>query len=93
MTKRAKSIQAFVAELTKLTIDALPIKMAIQGNNPTLTSQEAKEILFQCQLNLQAHLVEIVENNEEQAEALMAELGVKWKTPPNYDFGTPPEEQ
>ena len=92
MTKRAKSIQGFVEELTKLTLDSTPLKMAIQGHNPSLSAVEATAIVRQCQLNLQAFMVGIVENNEEQAEALMAELNVKWNVPPTYDF-LPPEDE
>jgi hypothetical protein len=83
MTKRAKAIQGFVSEITKLAIDATPIKMGIQGSNPNLSAIEATLLLSQCQLNMQAHLVDILENNPEQAEALMAELGINWKIPPS----------
>lgn len=82
MTKRAKAIQGLVTEITKIAIDGTPIRMAIQGTNPTLTALEAQLLLLQSQLNMQAFLVDILENNPEQAEALMAELNIKWRNPP-----------
>lgn len=83
MTKRARAIQGMVAEITKLGIDGMTIKMAIQGANPNLSPDAGRALLLQSQLNMQAHLVDILENNPEQAEALMAELNLKWRIPPS----------
>jgi len=82
MTKRAKAIRGFVIELQTLALDGTPLRMALQGHSTTCTAQEAEERLHQSTLNLQAYLVDMLENNEEQAEALMKELGVRWNKPP-----------
>jgi len=82
MTKRAIAIEGFVKELTALTLDAFAINTGLQGLNPNLTPTQAYLLLTQTQLNLKAYLVDMLENNSEQAEALMAELNVKWQDPP-----------
>jgi len=82
MTKRATAIRGFVATLSRMTMDSAAIKLAILGANASLSSAEGIQLLHQYECNLQAYLTTLVEHNEEQAEALMNELGLVWKDVP-----------
>ena len=49
--------------------------------------KEAKNFLEKKIVNMEACLVEILENNPEQAEALMKDLGIEWEK------SVPPEQK
>ncbi len=90
MTKRAKYISKFVEELANLASNGLYIRSHAtkpQSDTPEdlKRHQEAKEYLNQTERKLKACLAEILENNEEQAESLISELGLKWKKTTNLD--------
>ena len=85
MTKRAKAIQGLADQLGMLAMDGTPIKLSLSGNNKTMPVEEGRRILLQYKMNIQAHLVDLVENNDEQAEALMQELGIQWKSRPSSE--------
>ena len=79
MTKRAKFVDKFVEDLAKLALKGVHYKCVAFGK---IKSPEQAASLKDYEDNittLKATLCEIVENNEEQAEALMHELGLKWK--------------
>jgi hypothetical protein len=82
MTKRAQAINGFMDTLSDLVLDSMAIRMAIKGGSTTLTVAQGEEVLKGYQRGLKAHLANIVENNDEQAEALMKELGVCWNEHP-----------
>lgn len=87
MTKRAKHIVMFVDTLTDLVSNAMFIRThAFKPRDDTAESQakhqEAKNYLTKTEMKLKACLAEICENNEEQAEALMMDMGIKWVKPP-----------
>lgn len=83
MTKRAKYIRKFVEELVDLAENGLYIR--VNAKNPSSNSpldlkkhEEAKAYLEKKMINLEGCLSEILENNEEQASALMRDLGIEW---------------
>jgi hypothetical protein len=80
-TKKAIAIKGFVAELALLALDSMAIKTGLQGINPNISIKKAAEMLEQSQRSLMAFLVDIVETNPEQVEALMKELNFRWTTP------------
>jgi hypothetical protein len=79
MTKRAQAINGFIQTLTDFGMDSMAIRLALRGGHSTLTIREGKEHLDAYQMQMKSHLANILESNPEQAEALMNELGVKWK--------------
>lgn len=86
MTKRAKYIGKFVEELTELASNGLYIRShATKARSDTPEDiqrhKEAKEYLEKAEMKLKACMAEILENNPEQAEALMLDMGVKWTRP------------
>ena len=81
MTRRAKAIERLVEEIQWIAVNGTPLRMAINGNNQQMTVVEAKQKIHQSALNMKASFADLMENNPEQAEALMQELGVKWNNP------------
>lgn len=86
MTKRAKYIGKFVEELTELASNGLYLRShARKPQSDSIEDQqrhkESKAYLEKTEMKLKAYVAEILENNSEQAEALMIELGVQWKRP------------
>jgi hypothetical protein len=80
MTRRARAIQGFVEALTNFTMASMSIKMGLNKASMAILSEaEAKESLLLHQQIMQGYLVHIVENNPEQAEALLADLGLNFK--------------
>lgn len=79
MTQKAKSINALVETLSLLAVNGTAIKLGINCPKTPEQKQEFNDLLIHYQNALKAHLANIVEGNEEQAEALMADLGVRWK--------------
>lgn len=78
MTRRASAITNFVNNLSDLALNGTPIRTALNGCNKTMTVQDGEKMLKQYTDNMKAHLIDIVEGNEEQAEALLAELKLSW---------------
>jgi len=86
MTKRAKYIGKFVEELAELASNGLYIRThSTKPHSDTPEDlkrhKEAKEYLEKSEMKLKACMAEILENNPEQAEALMLDMGVKWTRP------------
>lgn len=82
MTKRAQYIDKFVNDLTWLAVCGMHYKCVAFGkaNTPEeLKEQSESRAKFDSIVTtLKATLCNVVENNEEQAEALMHELQLKW---------------
>lgn len=76
MTKRVLAIKGFVEELQQLALNGTPLRMAINGLNATMTAAQARKLLEKSEQTLQRHLVNIVEKNDEQADALLADLKI-----------------
>lgn len=80
MTKRAQYIDKFVEDLAFLALNGIYYKTQAFGKNPDSPEEQKKaEKNFLGHVStLKATLCNIMENNEEQAEALMQELHLKW---------------
>ena len=80
MSKRAQYIDKFVEDLADLAINSIYFKTQAFGKHPSSPEeqQKAEKSFFERVSTLKATLCNIVENNEEQAEALMQELHLKW---------------
>jgi len=76
MTRKANAINGFIEELTMLALHGTALKLSLNGSNDLLSKKKGEEMLAQHQDAMKTHLVNIVEGNEEQAEALMTELGL-----------------
>jgi hypothetical protein len=86
MTKRAKYISQIVDELVELALCGTFLRVNIDkplNDSPKAKKDhdDAKRIVRSKKINLKACFAEMFENNPEQAEALMADLKVKWETP------------
>ena len=82
MTKRAQYIDKFVNDLTWLAVNGTHYKCVAFGKATTpeeiKAQSESRSKFDGIVTTLKATLCNVVENNEEQAEALMQELHLKW---------------